>query len=62
MTREQIIETIKGLALSQGFYGRLLKSWEELEENDPDRYDALMTLLEKKNFSDPLDLVLFIEM
>jgi hypothetical protein len=53
MNKEEIMETIKSLARSQGFYGRL---YETLKENP----DAL-EFLEKQNFKDSLDMVMFLE-
>lgn len=58
MKREEIIETIKSLAGSQGFYGRL---YGDLMELDEDEYDEVMTKLESQNFKDGVDLVMFIE-
>lgn len=58
MKREEIIETIKELASSQGLYGRLYR---ELMELDKDEYDEVMTELENQNFKRKLDLVMFIE-
>lgn len=57
MNREEILETIRSLAKSQGFYGRLVKILES------DELDALayLELLEEQNFKDPIDLILFIE-
>lgn len=53
MTKEQILGTIKSLAMSQGLYGRLLLDI----HNNPEILDRL----EEQNFQEPLDLVLFIE-
>ena len=58
MKREEIMETIKSLAGSQGFYGRL---YGDLMELDEDEYDEVMTKLESQNFKDGVDLVMFIE-
>ena len=58
MKREEIIKTIKSLAGSQGFYGRL---YGDLIELDEDEYDEVMTKLESQNFKDGVDLVMFIE-
>ncbi|MCI7555078.1 MAG: hypothetical protein MST00_06575 [Tenericutes bacterium] len=58
MKREEIMETIKSLASSQGFYGRLYRDLMELDE---DEYDEVMTELESQNFKDGVDLVMFIE-
>ena len=59
MTREAIIETFENLAMSQGFYGRLLKYLEEISEVDPDKYEEIMTSLEE--CADPVDLILAVE-
>ena len=58
MKREEIMETIKSLASSQGLYGRL---YGDLMELDDDEYDEVMTELESQNFKDGVDLVMFIE-
>jgi hypothetical protein len=61
MKREQIINTIKNLARSQGFYSRLYRAIEDAKENNPDAYEDFMTELEAQNFSDSVDLVLYLE-
>ena len=53
MNRDDILAAIKSLAHSQGSYGRL---YEAIKDND----DAL-EYLEEQNFSDPVDLILFLE-
>lgn len=53
MNRDEILNTIKSLASSQGFYGRL---YEQLYDND----DSL-EYLERQNFKDPVDLIMFLE-
>lgn len=53
MTKQEIMEAIKSLAKSQGFYGRL---YETLKEN-PEALDFLA----KQNFKDSLDMVMFLE-
>lgn len=58
MDRTQIIDTIKDLACSQGFYGRLLEQLCELPEED---YNNVMEDLEAQHFNDTLDLVLYLE-
>ena len=58
MKRQQILDTFRSLAQSQGFYGRLLEAIDELSDEERDEY---LTALEEKNFSDPVDLVLFVE-
>lgn len=53
MKKEQILATIKSLAMSQGFYCRVLQ---EIED-DP----SILDKLEAQNFKDELDMILFFE-
>lgn len=53
MTREEILENIRMLAKSQGFYGRILRAIEE--------DDSILDTLEEQNFKDVIDLVLYLE-
>lgn len=53
MKRNEILETIQNLAKSQGLYGRILREI----NTDP----TILDELEKQNFKDSLDLILFIE-
>ena len=57
MKREQILETIRSLAMSQGLYGRL---YNDLMSN-PEYCEEAMAFLEAQNFKDPVDLILCIE-
>lgn len=57
MKKEEILETIRFLAKSQGFYGRLLTT---LTSDEPDAV-AYLSYLEEQNFKDAVDLVLFLE-
>ena len=50
--------TVVDLMRSQGFYGRLYRS---VNEMDDDHYDQLYELIDKQNFQDPLDVVLWLE-
>lgn len=61
MKMKEIMDTIASLAQSQGFYGRLLRSIRECQQNDPDAYARLTNELEAQNFRDPVDLILYIE-
>lgn len=58
MKRDAILEVIKSLAMSQGFYGRLLKDIyyadEEVRENFWEHMESL-------NLKDALDVVLYFE-
>ena len=61
MKRKEILDTIKCLSHSQGFYGRLYHNLRELENHFPDDYEAVMRELENQNFKEPLDLILYLE-
>lgn len=58
MDKKQIMNTFRSLAKSQGFYGRICNYIDSLDEES--RNDFLGKL-EKKNFKDSVDLVMFIE-
>lgn len=58
MNREQILDTFRSLARSQGFYGRLL---EQIDSVDEETRDAFLSDLESRNFRDVVDLVMWIE-
>lgn len=53
MTREEILEAIKDLAKSQGYYGRLLQ---EINEDE-----TILDTLEEQNFNDVVGMVLCLE-
>lgn len=53
MNKEQILDVIKSLAKSQGFYGRLLEHINE----EP----TYLNFLEKQNFKDAIDFILYME-
>lgn len=61
MDREQIMQVIRSLAKSQGFYGRLLYDIHELQKNDPKEADRLLSVLEAQKFNDALDIILYFE-
>ena len=61
MDREKILTAIAELARSQGFYGRLLRTIEDIREADAEQYEELMQTLEGQNFGDTLDMVLYFE-
>ena len=58
MNREQILSTFRSLAMSQGFYGRLL---DRIYAVDEDTRENFLAELEEQNFSDVVDLVMYIE-
>ncbi len=55
MNKEQILNTIKKLGRSQGFYSRLYNALINGEGDD------FLNELEKQNFKDSVDLVLYLE-
>ena len=58
MNKFQILEAIQNLAMSQGFYGRLLEEIEEMSEEARDEY---LDNLEQQCFVDVVDLVIYLE-
>lgn len=57
MNKQEILETVKSLANSQGFYTRL---YEHLSDNTEESEEYL-NMLEEKKFKDPVDLILYFE-
>lgn len=53
MTKEEIMEAIKSLAPSQGYYARLYDTLKEHPE--------ALEFLEKQNFKKPIDIIMFLE-
>jgi len=53
MTKEEILKTIESLSKSQGFYCRVLREVKEKPN--------ILKELEKQNFKDAVDIVLFFE-
>ena len=58
---EQVVDVIEMLSYSQGFYGRLLDEILYIEENEPNKYEVFKQVIEKQEFKDPVDVVLFFE-
>lgn len=61
MKMEDILNAIRELASSQGFYGRLLRDLTELKENDLESYNSIKEELESQNFQNAVDLVMYFE-
>ena len=66
MNAEQILDFIRSMAMSQGFYGRLLARIQEdariplliiLTAED----SSILDLLVNQHFGEPMDLVFFLE-
>lgn len=60
-TAEEVIDVIKMLSQSQGFYGRLLEEIMYIKENDPMSFEVFKDMIEKEEFENPVDVVLFFE-
>lgn len=58
MTRYQIENLLQTLAMSQGFYGRLLNQIYSLNDEDQER---VWEELENQHFGSDLDVVLYFE-
>ena len=58
---DQVVEVIEMLSYSQGFYGRLLDEIMYIEENEPAKFEVFRDIIEKQEFQDPVDVVLFFE-
>ena len=58
---EQVVEVIEMLADSQGFYGRLLEEILYVEENKPEQFELFKYIIEKQEFKNPVDVVMFFE-
>ena len=61
MDIEAVVDVIEMLADSQGFYGRLLEEILYIEENQPEKYEVFKQIIEKQEFKNPVDVVLFFE-
>jgi hypothetical protein len=61
MSRDQILQEIKSLAMSQGSYGRLYHQLMVMKDQEEDAYEECMTTLENQNFKDALDMVYYFE-
>ena len=57
----QVIEVIKDLAKSQGFYSRLYETILEVKQNDEAAFNECAKAVEAQNFRDSVDVVLFFE-
>ena len=57
MDREKILDAIRSLAASQGFYGRLYDSLTDGSE----QADEFLNTMEEQNFGDVVDMVMWLE-
>ena len=58
---DQVVEVVKMLSHSQGFYGRLLEEILYIKENEPEKYEEFKYIIEQQEFQNPVDVVLFFE-
>lgn len=58
MKKNEIMKTFKSPAQSQGLYGRIVDELESMSEPNRNMY---LEGLEKQNFKDAVDLVMFME-
>lgn len=57
MNKEQILNAIRSLAASQGFYGRLYDTLTDGSEQS----DEFLATMEEQNFNDVVDMVMWLE-
>lgn len=57
---DDLMNVIRELSYSQGFYGRLYREILEVKEYDPDSYEELVFDWDGR-FSDSLDFILYLE-
>lgn len=58
---EQVIDVVRMLSNSQGYYGRLLERILYLKEYEPEAFEEFKEVVEDQQFKDPVDVVLFFE-
>lgn len=58
---EEVVDVIEMLADSNGFYGQLLEEILYVEENKPAQYEVFKGFIEKQEFKNPVDVVMFFE-
>ena len=58
---DQVIEVVRMLSHSQGFYGRLLEEIMYIKDYEPEKFETFKELIEEQKFKDPVDVVLFFE-
>lgn len=58
---DQVIEVVKMLSRSQGYYGRLLEAILYMQEYEQEKFEMFKEEIEEQGFEEPLDVVLFFE-
>ena len=57
----QVIDVIRMLSHSQGFYGRLLEEILYAQVYEPKKFEEFRKIIENQNFKDSLDVVMYFE-
>lgn len=57
----QVIDVIRDLSHSQGFYSRMYERILYLKENEPESFETFKNEVEAQNFKEPVDVVLYFE-
>lgn len=57
----QVLDVIRDLSHSQGFYSRLYETILEVKQNDEAAFNEFAKAVEAQNFRDSVDVVLFFE-
>ena len=60
-TMNDVLEVVRELSYSQGFYGRLLRDLLEIRDNDSEKWEELCEYITAQKFTEPLDVVYFFE-
>ena len=57
----QVIDVIRNLSHSQGFYSRLYTDILEMQRHDKEAFERFKTVMEAQEFKDDVDVVLYFE-
>lgn len=57
MNRQEILDVVKSLAMSQGYYGRLY----DVLTNGTDEAEYALQEMEEQNFNDAVDMIMWLE-
>ena len=61
MNAIQVLDIIRELSHSQGFYSRLYRNILDLKETNEEAFEAWSQAIESENFEDPIDVVMYFE-
>ena len=57
MNKQEILDVVKSLAMSQGYYGRLY----DVLTNGTDEAEYALQEMEEQNFKDAVDMIMWLE-